>query len=441
MKLADLTHQKIAIWGYGVEGQATVGYLNNHLPELKLTVLCPGKEADAADVRFNHQTVTAELLNQFDVVIKSPGISPYQTAVQDSQTEIISASALWFSNELNRGDKRPTIIAITGTKGKSTASYLLHQALQAYGLRVVIAGNFGTPLIACDRDYDVIVLETSSYQAQDGAIQADIAVLLNLYSEHLDWHGDDNQYHRDKWHLMKTAQQAVLNVSDKNSQRLQQDSPAKTVTYFNQLSGFYVLDGVLMFQDKALLSTAGWSLRGVHNLHNLAAVLTVLKVLDLDVKPALNAIKKCSPLPHRLQSLGAFKGVHVINDSIASTPHASWAALQTCPAQRTVLLLGGYERGVDWHWFAEKIADKPPKKIIGSGANGQRILQTLQSHNDIMDCEYIASLEQAVKKAFSLTQPGDYLLLSPGAPSFDAFRDYQDRGQQFSQWIQEFTQP
>ncbi|KAA3650301.1 MAG: UDP-N-acetylmuramoyl-L-alanine--D-glutamate ligase [Proteobacteria bacterium] len=438
MKLADLAHKKVAIWGYGVEGRATVAYLRQHLPERPLTVLCPEQHADQDGVTFNHQAVNAALLDDFDVVIKSPGISPYQAAVQDSQTNIISASALWFSNELNRTDKAPTVIAITGTKGKSTACYLLHEALQACGLDSLIAGNFGTPLIACDANCDAIVVETSSYQAQDGAIKADIAVMLNLYSEHLDWHGSDKQYQQDKWRLLQTAHETIVNAEDENSQQQLQENPLSSVIWFNHLSGFYVLNDVLMHQDKALLSTAGWQLSGVHNLHNLAAVMTVLKVMGLDVKPALNAIKKCPPLPHRLQSLGTFDGVRVINDSIASTPHASWAALQTCPAERTVLLLGGYERGVDWLWFAKKIMANPPKKIICSGANGQRISQILLQHDGIIDCEYMPTLAQAVTKACSVVQAGDYLLLSPGAPSFDAFDNYQHRGQQFSQWVQQF---
>lgn len=439
MKLDQLNHQKVAIWGYGVEGRASVHYLQRHLPDLKLTVLCPDKEADNGDVTFNHQTVTAELLNQFDVVIKSPGISPYQSAVQDSQSKIISASALWFSNELKRHDKPPTVVAITGTKGKSTASYLLNTALQAYGLNTVLAGNFGTPLIACEADCDVVVLETSSYQAQDGAIQADIAVMLNLYSEHLDWHGDETTYHRDKWRLLTESKHALINAQDNQSRQWQNQSPPKAVTLFNHLSGFYVLDEVLMHQDKALLSTAGWPLKGAHNLENLAAVLTVLKVMGLDVKPALNAVKRCPPLPHRLQSLGVFNGVDVINDSIASTPHATWAALQTVPVERTVLLVGGYERGVDWRWFAEKIADKPPKLIICSGANGERISQTLKKHNAIIKLLQVDTLRSAAEKALDVTQPGDYVLLSPGAPSFDAFQDYRERGEQFSQWIQEYS--
>lgn len=438
MLLSELVDKKIAVWGYGVEGKATVSYLQKHLPDLKLFVLCPEQEADNSGVEFNHAPITTKVLDGFDVVIKSPGISPYQTAVQDSHSQFISASALWFSNELHRGDKSPTVVAITGTKGKSTSCYLLHEALKACGLNCVIAGNFGMPLIACDAAYDFIILETSSYQAQDGAIKADLAVMLNLYSEHLDWHQNDAQYRQDKWRLLTSAKQAVINAKDVLSQEMQQHTPIDAFTLFNHLSGFYVLDDVLMHQDKALLSTAGWQLSGAHNLHNLAAVMTVVKVLGLDVKPALNAVKKCPPLPHRLQSLGTIGGVHVINDSIASTPHATWAALQTCPIERTVLLLGGYDRGVDWQWFAQKITNKSPKKILCSGANGQRILQTLQQHNDIMDVEYVTTLAEAVSKGFSVAQAGDYLLLSPGAPSFDAFTNYQQRGQQFAQWVQQF---
>jgi UDP-N-acetylmuramoylalanine--D-glutamate ligase len=439
MRLDQLVNKRVAVWGYGVEGKATVSYLKRHASDLTVTVLCPATEADSGDVVFNHESVTAELLNQFDVVIKSPGISPYQSAVKDSQTDLISASVLWFSNERHRGDKSPTVVAITGTKGKSTACYLLHEALQACGLNSVLAGNFGRPLIACDNSYDVIVLETSSYQAQDGAIQADIAVLLNLYSEHLDWHGGESQYHQDKWRLLQQAKQRVINAKDSNSEQLLRRFPLNSFSRFNHFSGFYVLDDVLMFQDKALLSQAGWALPGRHNLENLAAVMSVIQLMKLDAKPALNRIKKCSPLPHRLAPVGTFDGVHVIDDSIASTPHATWAALQTVAIRRTVLLLGGFERGIDWQWFAEKIANNPPKHIICSGANGQRISQILKEQNDIIKLSQVDTLQAAVQQALERSEPGDCILLSPGAPSFDAFQDYQDRGQQFSQWIKEFS--
>ncbi len=439
MKLADLNKYRVAIWGYGVEGHATADYLATNLPDLSLTILCPESEADLRTVVFNHEQVTTELLDQFDVVVKSPGISPYQPAVQQAVCQFISATALWFANEKNRSEKPAKVIAVTGTKGKSTTCYMLNEALKAAGFNSVLAGNFGVPLLACTEDFDFIVLETSSYQAQDGAIKADIAVLLNMYTEHLDWHGSIDQYHQDKWRLLQQAKTIFINAEDPVTQDLLAICPLDSIHYFNTLAGFYILDDVLMYRDKALLSTAGWLIPGVHNLLNLAAVLSVLVSVDCPLMPALNTLKKLPPLPHRLQPLDLIQGVHVINDSIASTPHATWVALQTCPISRTVLLVGGFERGVDWLWFAQKIADTPPKLIICSGANGSRIEQTFRQLAKPLVTQLVPDLKSAVVYALKHTEPDDWLLLSPGAPSFDAFKNYQERGHYFEQWIKEYA--
>lgn len=439
MKLADLKHHRVAIWGYGIEGHASADYLAAQLPDLPLTILCSENEADQRAVRFNHEQVTSKLLNQFDVVVKSPGISPYQPAVEQADCRFISATALWFSNERNHTSNPAKVIAITGTKGKSTSCYMLNEALIAAGFNSILAGNFGVPLLACSGDFDFIVLETSSYQAQDGAIQADIAVLLNLYTEHLDWHGSIAQYHQDKWRLLQQAKTVFVNAEDPVTQDLLAVYPLDSIHYFNTSAGFYILDEVLMYRDKALLSTAGWLIPGVHNLLNLAAVLSVLVAVECPLMAALNALKKLPPLPHRLQPLGLIQGVHVVNDSIASTPHATWVALQTCPIARTVLLVGGFERGVDWQWLAKKMLVTPPKLIICSGANGPRIEQTLRQQGKSLVTQLVPDLKSAVVSALQYAEPDDWLLLSPGAPSFDAFKNYQERGYYFEQWIKEYA--
>ena len=196
MKLSKLKNKKIALWGFGMEGKSSFSYLKKHLPELPVTVLCPDGEEDLSLITntsihsYNHQEVTAELLSQFDVVIKSPGITPYQDAVMRSSTKFISATALWFSNEREKVGAK--VIAVTGTKGKSTTAAMLAHVLNGMGFDAVLAGNFGVPLLEQTKPCDYVVLETSSYQAQDGAIQADVALLLNLYSEHLDWHKNNS---------------------------------------------------------------------------------------------------------------------------------------------------------------------------------------------------------------------------------------------------------
>lgn len=440
MKLAQLTQKKVALWGFGLEGQATMTYLQSKLPDLVITVLCPENEliATTAQVIFDHQTVDAKLLSQFDVVIKSPGISPYQEAVAKATTQFTSATALWFANE--REHVAAKVIAVTGTKGKSTSAAMLAHVLQNMGFKTVLAGNFGVPLLSQTKPCDFVVLETSSYQAYDGQITADVGVLLNLYSEHLDWHQSEAQYHRDKWRVVEQADAVVLNAEDNNSQQLQSSLGLKKVSYFGAADGFYVLRSTLMYQDKALLSSHGWLLKGRHNLLNAAAVCQVITTLGLGMMPCINHIKTFQALPHRLQDVGLFGGVTAINDSISSTPQSTMAALDTVTWSKTVLLVGGFDRGLDWLCFVDYLGNKNKqiKQVICSGQNGLKIHQLLQQKIPEQATEYCEQLKSAVKKASEFCEKGDVILLSPGAPSFDAFANYQQRGVQFKAWIKEF---
>ena len=434
MLLKDVRQAQVAVWGFGVDGRAVVVYLLLRCPELVVHVLCDPSEVDQGmgqRVVFDTTTVTAESLNGFDVVVKSPGISPYQAAVENCQAKIISSAALWFDNE-----RSGQVIAITGTKGKSTASAMLAAVLESLGHRVVLAGNFGLPLLRCLDTYDYVVLETSSYQAQDGAIEADVAVLLNLYSEHLDWHRSDAQYRLDKWRLLQRAGQVVLNAKDANTKAMLNQHPLPApLCWFEQEQGFYELNGVLMLQHQALLSSHGWQLKGRHNLQNAAAVCAVMWTLGADMKPVINAIKRFQPLPHRLQTVAEIDGVSYINDSISSTPHATQAALATVDPKHTILLIGGFDRGVDWSWWVDALHQNAPKMIICSGQNGEKIHRLILNQGIQSQCIYTAELKSAVAAAKQAAKPGDSVLLSPGAPSFDAFKDYQQRGDCFLQWV------
>ncbi len=434
MLLEQLTRSKVAIWGFGVEGKATVDYLLLRCPEFAFTVLCAADEVtevDSPQVEFLTDEVNTAILSQFDVVIKSPGISPHQDTVIRSTCQIISSSALWFSNE-----KNGQVIAVTGTKGKSTVCAMLTAVLEALGHRVVLAGNFGLPLIQCLEQCDYVVLETSSYQAQDGAIQSEVALLLNLYSEHLNWHLTEAQYHTDKWQLLRNAKHVVLNAKDANTAEMLKQQPLDSdVHYFEDQQGFYELNEVLMYQDKALISKYGWQLKGRHNLSNAAAVCTIIGLLQADIKVTINALKKFKALPHRLETVAEIGGVTFINDSIASTPHATWAAMSTVALEHTILLVGGFDRGVDWQWWVNKLHVATPKMIICSGQNGEKIQQLILNQAIKTQCIYLTDLKQAVGHAKQVAVSGDSVLFSPGAPSFDAFDDYQHRGQKFLQWI------
>ena len=429
LTLDNLRHLKIAVWGYGAEGRAMLAYCQTHLPETDCTVLCSVDEADSADGPFNTQPVTAALLDSFDVVIKSPGISPYQAPASATSTPLVSTASIWFANH-----KTAPVIAITGTKGKSTTSSLLAHVLRNMGHEVVLAGNIGEPLINCLKPCDYVVLETSSYQAQDGLIEADISVLLNLFPEHLNWHGNEATYYQDKLQLLHNSRMNIVNAGDPRIKGLL-DVNQENMRLFNDLASYHEIQGVLMYRDKPLLSEHGWKLLGRHNLLNAAAVLAVVEALQLDVRAAVNAMRSFKALPHRLQTVAELNGVRYIDDSIASTPVATLAALAVVPNQQTIVLLGGYDRGLDWSDFARAIQQDVPKMVICSGQNGAMIAKLLRSYEVATDIEVCDDLQAAVQMARKNTKSGDYVLLSPGAPSYDAFENYQARGLAFEQWI------
>ncbi|MFK8011436.1 MAG: UDP-N-acetylmuramoyl-L-alanine--D-glutamate ligase [Marinicellaceae bacterium] len=420
MKLSDLSEKKIGIWGFGVEGQATADYLKRK--GLDFSVLCSPKEVDKQYTCITDK-VDTKLLNCFDVIVKSPGISPYPEYVQKCQAHITSPTALWFANE-----KKTTVIAITGTKGKSTLVSLLTHILNAFDKKTHLVGNIGQALISSHSDYDYIVLEASSFQIYDGNIAAEIALLNNLYPEHLDWHNGQDNYFHDKLKIFDNAEIKITNAQDS---RIQQRLPAKGLIYFNHKDGFHVLNSVLFYQKQKILDLTEIQLIGHHNLENIGAVLTICLQLNLDLIKCVEAIKYFKPLVHRLQNLGKVGQHYAINDSIATTPIATLAAMQTVDLSQTTLLIGGFDRGHDWTDFAEALNNNPPNLLLISGQNAQAIFQHLRQLKAEFNYKLLEDLSSAIKYA-KLNSPKNHtLLLSPGAPSFDQFESYIQRGEFF----------
>ncbi len=426
LKLLQLqnTSVKIAIWGYGVEGKATAKYLEKN--QINFTVLCAEEEKDEKYKCYTKE-VNAELLNTFDLVIKSPGISPYNLLVQEATCQFTSPTALWFANE-----KNTTVIAITGTKGKSTTVSLLAHVLKACGATVNLVGNIGQALISSDSNYDYIVLEASSFQIYDGNIKADIAVVTNLYPEHVDWHKGSKNYFRDKLKILDFAKTKIINAENSNLAKL---ANGKGIIYFNHTNGFCIKGNDLVYNNNTIFTLDDTALIGLHNLQNIAAVLTVCVQLNLTLATCVNAIKSFKPLVHRLQNLGKINGHYAINDSIATTPIATLAAMQTLKLNETTLLVGGYDRGNDWSEFAQSLHDNPAKLMIFSGPSGKIIFNYLQSIKSNKNYFYHEKLAQSILYAKKHTPLEHTILLSPGAPSFDEFKSYIKRGEYFEQQL------
>jgi len=443
--ISQLDGRRVALWGWGREGRAAWRAIRSRLPTLPLTLFCNTDEAAEAatlgDAQLRTDTAmpTAEALAAFDVVVKSPGISPYrEEAVQAAArgTRFVGGTALWFAEH---PDART--VCVTGTKGKSTTTSLLAHLLRAGGHLTALAGNIGLPLLELldpRPSPELWAIELSSYQTGDVAasgVRPEIAVALNVFPEHLDWHGSEARYIEDKLKLLVDAKPriAVLNAADARLAALV--VPDSEVRWFNRADGWHLRDDLLYRGDVRVMDTSTLPLPGRHNRGNLCAVLTAIEALGFDALPLATHAAGFRPLPNRLQTIGTRDGITYVNDSISTTPHATLAALDCFRNQRVAVLVGGHDRGIDWHAFADAMKTQPPAAIVTMGQNGPKIhalLAPLARERDLA-LSAAGDLAEAMTQARSVLHGEGVVLLSPGAPSFGAYKDYVARGRHFAQ--------
>ena len=447
MKIADLAGKRVALWGWGREGRAAYHALRARLPGQALTLFCSVAEgADAAAANDPLLAVehapAGERLGAFDVVVKSPGISPYSPDVMvatASGTRFIGGTALWFGERANADGNIANTICVTGTKGKSTTSSLLAHLLRAAGLRTALAGNIGVPLLELlDDEAEAWAIELSSYQTRDVAASGarpGIAIVTNLHPEHLDWHGSEARYIEDKLALLTEAKPhiAVLNAADPRLAAL--SLPDSDIHWYGDARGWHLHEDALYRGEQFVMDTASLPLPGWHNRSNLCAVLTALDAFGLDAAALAPHAATFQPLPNRLQPLGERDGILYVNDSISTTPMATLAALALYRERPVALLVGGHDRGLPWDDFAAAMRTQAPRAIVTLGQNGPRIRALLEPIAEAggFALSSASDLADAMAQARAALPSGGVVLLSPGAPSFGMYRDYVARGRHFAE--------
>jgi UDP-N-acetylmuramoyl-L-alanine---L-glutamate ligase len=448
-----------AIWGFGREGRAALAAFRARYPEKRLALILSPEEAQAWDFTDdpNLELITAEptsgVLAQYGTIIKSPGISPYTQACDWARfrgTRFISGCGLWFGE--HAADRT---VCITGTKGKSTVSALTAHLLRAAGQLTALVGNIGVPLLEVmdpDPKPDYWVIELSSYQTHDFSGVPAIACVLNLFPEHLPWHGSEERYYSDKLRILADgkAEVIILNGADKTLVKLA--GPIERGFYFNVPNGWHVKDGFVHYQETPVLDLKDVRLPGRHNAENICAALTIIQACGLDAQALAKEVSSFRPLPHRLQQLGARGGLEYIDDSIATTPHATAAAIESVHqgfgAERPMsVIVGGFDRGLDWDCFVDCVQQFPVHAVIAAGANVDRIIEALAKRVRTLPVQldtkrvpgavYFSQVEDlaaATELAQKVTPRNGVVLLSPGAPSFDAFASYAERGRAFARY-------
>jgi UDP-N-acetylmuramoylalanine--D-glutamate ligase len=444
VRFSELEDKSIGVWGAGREIRSFASQLKRRVPSARIAVVASD---DAASVDAEHPDALEELgaadariavgdeivatLGACDVIVRSPGVSMYREELRELRARgvlVTTATALWLAEAGGAG-----VIGVTGTKGKSTTAALIAHLARAAGRRVELAGNIGVPALdLLDRPgAELTVVELSSYQIADLETGPEVAVVTNLHREHLDWHGSEERYHADKLRLLALpgVRASVLNGSDERLLLAARD--AVGVRLFGVPEGWDVTAEGIAFDGSLVAKTDELPLRGAHNALNLCAALTAIEAIGIPRPPLPEALGGVAALPHRLEIVREEDGVTWVDDSISTTPESTLAALASFPDCEIVLLGGGQDREQDYAALGRALAERGAV-VLGLPDTGARLLAAAREAGaDEGRLVAVADMEDAVACARELAQPGTTVLLSPAAPSYNAYGNFEERAAHF----------
>lgn len=375
----------------------------------------------------------------FDVathLLISPGVSLDEKAIRSAMAAgvpVISDIDLFACAT----DK--SVIAITGSNGKSTVTTMLGDMGKAAGIKTAIGGNLGTPALdLLQQDADLYVLELSSFQLErTTALNAAAAAVLNVSPDHLDRHTSMADYAREKQRVFRGDGAMILNADDPMVMAMTENGRSCFKFSMADDADFYLqggLQGQLMFGRQALMAAGELTLEGGHNIANALAALALGHAVGFEFEAMCRALKKFKGLPHRMQRVAELHGVRWVNDSKATNIGACVAALQGYE-QKVILIAGGDAKGADMTELAPTVKAKT-KAVVLMGKDAGLIDRAL---NGCVPIRFADNMKQAVAAAAELAEAGDCVLLSPACASLDQYKSYADRGHQFAEAVLELT--
>lgn len=454
----NFNNKKIAVLGAGVEGLSSAAWLKKH--GAKVTVL---------DKKQGEHYLNG--LDQYEMIVRSPGVRlnlPEIEAARKAGVTITSQTKLFF-------DLSPAkIIGVTGTKGKGTTSSLIFEMLKKEGKDLpagrqgaYLGGNIGQPpfeFLDTLTDLSWVVLELSSFQLQDLHKSPNIAVMLMVTSEHLDYHKDTLEYVAAKRNILKhqsASDFAILNrdYPATNESDIHTNAQVYYVSREREVpQGAYVRDGKVILRvprvpqvsqvprgdqkarDTFVVATNDMLLPGRHNWENVCAAVAAASLAGVRMGSIVQVLKTFKGLEHRLELVREVGGVRFYDDSFSTTPETAIAAIEAF-TEPEILILGGSSKGSDFRQLGRVIRDaKNIKAIIGIGIEWERMKKQFQISNfplreaskfQIPIIEGAKDMNTIVLAASKIAEPGDVVLLSPACASFDMFTNYKDRGNQF----------
>jgi UDP-N-acetylmuramoylalanine--D-glutamate ligase len=449
--LSRLEGKNILILGYGREGKSTYHFIKQHLPEVKVTIADANPLLDITEIKKNKDAYILgenylHTISTYDLIIKSPGISLKNHLTSIQRDNLSSQTDLFLQAYANQ------CIGVSGTKGKSTTASLIYHILQSSDIASLLAGNIGTPLfdiIPLINEHVKIVMELSSHQLEFIQKAPATAVLLNVFEEHLDHYLSFEAYQQAKYAIARYQQKNdtfIYNTDDRLIEKLLQLSlPQSQLLGFSYApstsSACYIRNHSMMYkhndkEEKIMeIVTNDFPLKGKHNLANsCAALLAVLPLIPIEKRKDLkNAVYSFQSLPHRLEFVATIDDISYYNDSISTIPQATIVALEAIDNVNT-LILGGMDRGIDYTPMKSIFFDSQVENFIFTGKAGERMMQLCQavSHKKTF---FSNDYTEIIAIAKNVTRKHHVCLLSPAASSFDAFTNFEHRGNVYKELI------
>jgi UDP-N-acetylmuramoylalanine--D-glutamate ligase len=431
----DLNRKRVVVLGLGISGMEASKLLQDH--GARVTVRDDGAanatllERAAAlrtrgiDVELRDQIAPSA---QFDFGVLSPGINPHAPLVQ-----MLGGIPLMGELEMAYRFCECPIVAITGTNGKTTTTELIDAMFRAAGWKTMTSGNIGTAFstaVRASAELDVMVLEVSSFQLEHIVeFRPRVSVHLNLTPDHLDRYSSMAEYEEAKWEIFRNQTEEDYAVVNANLTLPHIAAPRITFSV-NGAADYQLQEGWLLAQGEPVLEQSTTNLIGPHNAENMLAALAVTDLFQIPREAATAALRAYRPLPHRLEKVGEIAGVAFLNDSKATNIDALEKALLAM-SRPVVLLAGGKDKGLDFKGLAPLLREKARAVVL----IGQMTEKLFAVWNSAVPCHRVGTLAGAVEKTRQLAQPGDVVLFSPGCSSYDMFKDFEDRGDQFRELV------
>lgn len=437
--IEKVENKNIAILGFSKEGKSTYNFIKRHNIKANITILDGNEKILENNPYLKEENVKLVLgekylddLNRFDLIFKSPGVKLKDINIESFKDKITSNLGIVLDTYKNN------LIIITGTKGKSTTTSLIYKVLKDQNYDVYLTGNIGIPIldeIDNINENTLYIFEASSHQLEFIKTSPHIALILNLFEEHLDFYKSKEDYFLAKM----------------NNFKYQDKSDYAIYTSENETLKAYVLKGMyksklidvnevitrkrnnLYLNNKKIYNKKDKRLLlGEHNLKDIEFVLVLADILKLDRKKLVNSINTFKPLEHRLELVGTIKKVTYYNDSISTIPQTTISAIETLKKVDT-LIFGGMDRGIDYTSLITYLNKSKIRNFICMPTTGYNIGKKLNKKN----IYFIEDLKEAVKLAKKITKKGKICLLSPAASSYEYFKNFEEKGLKYKEYVQE----